>query len=64
MLWTYLLYIQFLNVIMYVYQYKCIILLWQLIIQAKNIMKWITVYIYCIYSYIPVDTAVLYNVKL
>lgn len=49
---------------MYVYQHECVILLWQLIIQAKNIMKWITVYTRCIYSYIPVDTALLYNVKL
>jgi hypothetical protein len=49
---------------MYVYQYECVILLWEFIIQAKNIMKCMTVYTYCIYSYIPVDTAVLYNVKL
>jgi hypothetical protein len=49
---------------MYVYQHERVILLWQFVIQTKNIMKWIVVYTYCIYSYIPVDTAVLYNVKL
>jgi len=39
---------------MYVYQHEYVILLWQFIIRAKNIMKWIAVYTYCIYSYIPV----------
>jgi len=49
---------------MYVYQHEHVILLRHFIIQAKNIMKWITVYTYCIYSYIPVNMAILYNVKL
>ena len=49
---------------MYVYQHEYVILLWQFIIRAKNIMKWIAVYTYCIYSYIPVNMTVLYNVKL
>ena len=49
---------------MCVYQHEHVILLWQFIIQAKNIVEWIAVYTYCIYLYIPVDTVVLYDVKL